>query len=167
MDRMTAEDVIDALDLSPHPAEGGFFRETYRAAEAYVGRNPRLSSRNVSTAIYYLLTETSFSAVHRFPADEVFHFYLGDPVEMLNLHADGSSRIVRLGTDLARGQRPQVVVAGEVWQGCRLVPGGSFALLGTTVAPSFEYEDFELGVRDDLIQAHPDQAELIRALTAD
>ncbi len=117
--------------------------------------------------------------MHRLASDEVFHFYLGDPVRMLHLYPDGSARELLLGPDLDAGMLPQVVVPAGVWQGARLAssawpgarpaPGGedaaSFALLGTTVAPGFEFEDFELGTRDDLMAAYPGYAEPIRALT--
>ena len=147
-----AEDVIRLLGLAPLPVEGGWFRETWRSEHG--------------TAIYYLLTPDTHSAIHRLPSVEVFHFYLGDRVEMLQLQPDGSAEVVRLGHDLDHGMRPQVIVPGGVWQGCRLVPGGAFALLGTTMAPGFDPSTFELGRRDDLIASYPAQAERIRALTA-
>src|SRR5947209_1241626 len=148
----TADEVIAALGLRPLPVEGGYYRETYRAAlrlpadtlgPAYAG------GRAASTAIYYLLTPDTFSALHRLPGAEVFHFYLGDPVEMLQLGpapADGG-RVVVLGTDLRAGQVPQAVVPGGVWQGGALAPGGRFALLGTTMAPGFEFADYQSGDR--------------------
>jgi predicted cupin superfamily sugar epimerase len=166
---MTAEDVIRLLRLTPHPAEGGFFRETYRsdleiprASLPAAYRGPR----SASTAIYYLLTPSTFSAMHRLTGDEVFHYYLGDPAEMLQLHPDGAARRVLLGTDLARGMAPQAVVPGGVWQGMRLAAGGAFALLGTTVAPGFSYDDFELAGRDTLLREFPEQRDMILALTA-
>jgi predicted cupin superfamily sugar epimerase len=168
MPPLTADDLIRLLRLQPHPAEGGFFAETYRADEtlAPAALPPRYSGpRAVGTCIYYLLTPTTFSALHRLRSDEVFHFYLGDPVEMLHLYPDGKGQTVTMGTDLVAGERPQVVVPREVWQGCRLRPGGRFALLGTTVAPGFEYADYEHGRRDELLANYPAFAELIRALT--
>jgi uncharacterized protein len=119
----------------------------------------------LSTAIYYLLTPETFSALHRLRSDEVFHFYLGDPVEMLQLLPGGEGRLHVLGTDLAAGMRPQVVVPRDVWQGARLLPGGSLALLGTTVAPGFDPADCESGKRDALVAAYPDFRERIVALT--
>jgi predicted cupin superfamily sugar epimerase len=147
------------LGLVPHPIEGGYFVETYRSAD----RLP--SGRAISTAIYYLLTPDTFSALHRLAADEVFHFYLGDPVEMLQLWPDGSHHIVPIGPDLSAGERPQVVVPRGIWQGARLRPGGRFALLGTTVAPGFDYADYESASRPTLLQTHPSAAQLIIALT--
>lgn len=167
---MTPEDIIRRLDLVPHPAEGGYFRETWRAHEGvepeglprrYTGR------RSFGTAIYYLLTADTYSHLHRLRSDEVFHFYLGDPVEQLHLHPDGRGERVVLGSDLAAGQRPQVVVPAGVWQGARLVPGGRVALLGCTVAPGFEFADYEHAGRDALLEGWPAHGPLIRALTAE
>jgi predicted cupin superfamily sugar epimerase len=103
--------------------------------------------------------------MHRLPTDEVFHFYLGDAVEMLQLHPDGRGEVIRLGTDLAVGERPQVLAPGDTWQGSRLVPGGRWALLGTTVAPGFDFADYTSGRRSELIAAYPGFSELITALT--
>lgn len=164
---MTAEDIIRLLDLKPHP-EGGHYAETYRSKEYMAAEHlpPRYGSdRAFGTAIYYLLTPGAFSAMHRLAGDEIFHFYLGDPVEMLNLYPDGSARSLLLGNDLKAGMSPQAVVPAGVWQGARLVPGGRYALLGTTVAPGFDFADFELGDRPLLAASHPAHAPLIAALT--
>ena len=165
---LDAEELIRILGLEPHPEEGGFFVETYRSDEqvALNGLPDRYTgARSHGTAIYYLLTPETFSEMHRLQSDEVFHLYLGDPVEMLQLWPDGEGRVVILGADLAAGMRPQVVVRRGVWQGARLVPGGSYALLGCTVAPGFEYVDYEPGQRDELIRNYPQHESLIRALT--
>jgi predicted cupin superfamily sugar epimerase len=145
------------LGLRPHP-EGGYYAETYRAEE-------RIGSRSLATAIYYLLTPETFSALHRLRSDEIFHFYGGDPVEMLQLRPDGSGREVVLGSSVLEGSEPQVVVGKGVWQGLRLRVGGTFALLGATVAPGFDFADFELGRRDTLVAAYPAYADRIRVLT--
>jgi hypothetical protein len=158
---LSAQDVIRLLDLAPLPREGGYFRETYRSGIQLPGADPR----SLSTAIHYLLTPDTISALHRLPGDEIFHFHLGDPVEMLQLRADGTTARIVIGTDIANGMRPQVVVPGGTWQGTRLLPGGAFALMGTTMAPGFDPRDFELGRRAELLGRHPDQAGLIRALT--
>jgi predicted cupin superfamily sugar epimerase len=167
MKRLTAEDLIARLGLQPHPKEGGFFRETYRAAEHLAaGHLPGRygGDRSVSTAIYYLLTPGTFSALHRLASDEVFHFYLGDPVRMLQLEG-GQGREIVLGPDLAAGQELQVVVPRGVWQGSLLEPSGSFALLGCTVAPGFDYADYEHGRREELIRDYPEHAPMISRLT--
>jgi predicted cupin superfamily sugar epimerase len=112
-----------------------------------------------------MLRPESFSAIHRLKSDEIFHFYLGDPVTMLQLHPDRSSLAVTLGQDIASGQKLQLVVPRGVWQGTFLNDGGRFALMGTTVSPGFEYSDFELGTRDELAELFPDRREMISRLT--
>jgi uncharacterized protein len=165
---MTAEQVIKLLQLTPLELEGGFFRETYRSrwqvSAEYLPEGIR-GPRSIGTAIYYLITPQTFSTLHRLPGTEVFHFYCGDPVVMLQLHPNGMSRTVTLGADLANGQEPQVVVRGRVWQGCRVAPGGEWALMGTTMSPGFDYADFETGMQDELIAQYPDVAEMIRRYT--
>src|ERR1039458_8044423 len=139
---MTADEIKSLLKLEPHPCECGFFRQTYVAAERVeLSRGPR----SVGTAIYYLLEPGTFSEMHVLSSDEVFHFYLGDPVEMLQLYPDGSSAIFILGQDLKAGQQVQLVVPAGVWQGAQLVDGGKVALLGCTVTPGFDYSDYRSG----------------------
>ncbi len=103
--------------------------------------------------------------MHRLRSDEIFHFYAGGAVEMLQLLPDGTGRTVVIGNDIRAGQRPQVVVEGGIWQGARLVPGGSWALLGCTVAPGFEYEDYDSASRDELTAKWPEFADRIATLT--
>lgn len=165
---MTAEEIMRLLGLKPLPREGGYYVETYRAAEFIPpGALPARyrAAKPAGTAIYYLLTPETFSALHRLPTDEIYHFYLGDPVELLQLRPDGSGSVLTLGPDLAAGQRPQIVVPRGVWQGSRLEPGGRFALLGTTMAPGYGEEDYEPGRREVLTQEFPAFAALIQALT--
>jgi len=165
---LTAEKIIELLKLEPLAIEGGYFCETYRCPltlpgsslpDAYTGE------RSFSTAIYYLLTPDNFSLMHQVPGEEVFHFYLGDAVEMLHLNQDGTGEVVTMGTDIEAGMHPQVVVPGGVWQGARLVSGGRYALMGTTMAPGFDYADYTNGVRADLCSQYPDYAELITERT--
>ena len=153
---MTAEDAIRILRLEPHPEEGGYFRETYRSASRITPGPPFHGERFTGTAIYYLLTAGTCSAMHRLPGDEIFHFYLGDPIEMLELLPSGEGRVTVLGPDL-RTMHLQHVVAGGTWQGSRLLPEGRWALMGTTMAPGFSYEDYEHG-SDALRSAYPDYA---------
>lgn len=167
---MDVETLIEQLGLEPHPAEGGFFKETYRAAERYEdGDLPEryAGPRAYGTAIYYLLTPDTVSALHKLETDEVFHFYMGDPVEMLQLHPRGGTSTHILGHDIADGMVPQLVVPRGIWQGARLVPGGAFALMGCTVAPGFEFDDYEHGERAPLTEAYPEEAERIALLTPD
>jgi predicted cupin superfamily sugar epimerase len=168
---MTAGDVKMLLGLMPHPREGGWYVRTYESEEMVPAANfadGRYSGpRRTGTAIYYLLEPETFSEMHLLQSDEIFHFYAGDAVEMLQLFADGSSKRIVIGNDLAEGNTPQVVVPRGVWQGSRLVQGGSWALLGCTVSPGFEFEDYAQGRREALIAGWPEAAELIRALTGD
>jgi predicted cupin superfamily sugar epimerase len=163
---MTADDIIKALNLIPHP-EGGYYRESYRSnlqlpADALPVHR---SQRAASTAIYYLLTADTFSAMHRVASDELFHFYAGDAVEMLLLYPDGRGERTMIGSDLQVGQRPQICVPAGTWQGCRLIPGGAFALMGCTVAPGFDFADFTMASRADLLAEYADWQEPICALT--
>jgi len=167
----TADELIALLQLQPHPKEGGCFRETYRSEDrlsaAHLPARYR-GDHSVSTAIYYLLTPTSISPLHRLASDEIFHFYLGDPVRMLQLGPGQEGHEIVLGQDLAAGQQLQVLAPRDVWQGsCLLEPGGRFALLGCTVAPGFDYADYEHGQRDELVRQFPQYAELIRRLTTE
>jgi predicted cupin superfamily sugar epimerase len=192
---MNADEVKTLLGLVPHPREGGWYVRTWEAAEwlpqASFAEARYPSPRRVSTAIYYLLEPGTFSEMHRLASDEVFHHYLGAPVEMLQLQpavagmaiagssgaTEGSavaaernsSSVHVLGSDLCAGQRPQLVVPRGTWQGSRLLPGDdgpeNFALLGCVVAPGFEFEDYTAGTHAELAAGWPEQAERIRALT--
>jgi predicted cupin superfamily sugar epimerase len=165
---MDAEELKLLLELVPLSFEGGYFSESYRSADLIPqGALPGNYSgaRCACTAIYYLLEPGTFSELHRVGSDEIFHFYFGDPVEMLQLWPDGSARQVVIGTDFERGMRPQVVVPRGVWQGSRLAAGGKLALLGCTVSPGFEYADYESGRCAVLAGRYPEQAMMIRELT--
>jgi predicted cupin superfamily sugar epimerase len=146
-----------ALGLRPHP-EGGYFAETYRSA-----RNA--GERALSTAIYFLITAESPSRMHRVASDEIWHFYRGDALEMLQLHPDGSSCVVAIGPRIEDGEHPQVLVRAGVWQGVRVAAGGRYALVGATVTPGFDFADFAMGDRGELLASYPDRAEPIAALT--
>lgn len=165
--RLSAQKIIDRLKLKPLPLEGGYFRETYRSPDtipaACLPRHP--SDRNYSTAIYYLVTPTAFSALHRLPQDEIFHFYLGDPVEMIQIDEAGDLKRLILGQDILESCELQLLAPGSVWQGTRLLSGGHWALLGTTVAPGFDYADYEHGNREDLINRYPRHREAIERFT--
>jgi predicted cupin superfamily sugar epimerase len=167
VEMMTAEKLIEKLRLEPHP-EGGYFRETYRCDESTddAALSPRYDGgRSLSTAIYYLLTQDDFSAMHRILSDEIFHFYLGDPVTLVTITEAGYANRVTLGAAVSEGEVPQAVVPRGVWQGLCLTQGGRYALLGTTVAPGFDFRDFEIGDRSTLIRQYPDSASDITRLT--
>jgi len=163
-----AQYIIEHLNLKPLPFEGGYYRETYRSDETVshqVLPSRYVTEKSFSTAIYYLVTSDTFSAMHRIKSDEMFHFYLGDPVTILQLFSDGTGKTVVLGNDLGKGNIPQCVVPRMTWQGLMLNDGGRFALMGTTVAPSYDDNDFELGNKKTLIDCYPQFAELIKRLT--
>ena len=159
---MTADQIKSLLHLEPHPVEGGWFRRTYTSAGNV--ELPR-GARAQGTAIYYLLEAGTFSEMHVLASDEIFHFYLGDPVEMLQLLPDGSSAIFTLGPDLAAGQLVQLVVPAGVWQGTRLVADGKVALLGCTVTPGFDFADYRNASAEELIAKWPAEMERIGKLT--
>jgi predicted cupin superfamily sugar epimerase len=166
---MTADEVKKILGLVPHPREGGFYIRTYESGErlpptAFVDSR-YVTPRHTATAIYYLLEPGSFSEMHRLKSDEIFHFYAGDPVEMLQLHPGGEGQTILIGNRLDAGQRPQILAPRGVWQGSHLVPGGCWALLGCTVSPGFEFEDYEAGTREDLVAGWPAFSALIHELT--
>ncbi|MGF1583637.1 MAG: cupin domain-containing protein [Gemmataceae bacterium] len=163
-----ADDIIAKLGLQPHPKEGGYFCETYRSHEGFTKQQlPERysSSRSANTAIFYLLTPTTCSALHKLNTDEIFHFYAGSPVRMLQLHPDGSGKEILIGPDVLGGQSPQVVVPRDVWQGSFLEEGGEYCLLGCTVAPGFDFADYEDGDRETLTAKYPKFEELIKRLT--
>jgi len=167
---LTADQIIALFNLKPHPEEGGYFAETYRSSETLSEKalpSRYKGIRPFGTAIYYVLTPETFSAMHRLQSDEIFHFYLGTPVEMLQLRPDGSGKIITIGPDILNGMQPQAIVPRGVWQGARLTKGGKFALLGTTVSPGFELADYESGRRDELANSYPQFRDLIIGLTKD
>lgn len=159
---MTAEEVIRLLDLKPLEFEGGFYRETHRTRLNVLDQCG--ATRPAATSIYYLLTLDTCSRLHRLPHDEIWHFYLGDPVRLLVIR-DRTARVVTLGPDIARGHQPQFVVPARTWQGALLSEGGTWALLGTTVAPGFDRADFEPADSDALQTAFPEHKDMIVRLT--
>jgi hypothetical protein len=167
---MTAEELIRHFRLEPLPVEGGYFRQTYVSDERIpsAALPPRYGeAKPFGTAIYFLLTAEPdcFSALHKLPTDEVYHFYFGDPVEMLLLHPGGRSERIVLGHDVLNGQQVQAVAPRAAWQGSLLRPGGEFALMGTTMAPAYTPADLTIGKRDELLAQFPNETEMIRALT--
>jgi predicted cupin superfamily sugar epimerase len=160
---------IDALGLRPHP-EGGYFRETYRAAEGIARANlPRRfdGDRAFCTAIYFLLTGTEFSALHRIRQDEVWHHYDGAALTVHVLAPDGTYTALRLGKNTAAGEAPQAVVPAGHLFAATVDDSTSFTLAGCTVAPGFDFADFEMPPREGLLRQYPKHGELIRRLTRD
>lgn len=155
-----AADLVRDLQLLPHP-EGGYFRETYRAAHADA------QGRAASTMIYFLLPAGEVSRLHRIDADEGWHHYLGGTLEIFELDeaAPGTPRVTRLGKDLGRGEVPQHVVPAGRWFGAAPAAGVPYVLVGCTVAPAFEFARFELGERARLLARFPDAADVVTKLT--
>jgi hypothetical protein len=170
---LAASDLLSLLDLRPLPEEGGYYRETFRSPRVVAGRAlgaEYQGERNALTAIYFVVTAESPSAWHVLPSDEVFLWHAGAAVEMLRIPPKGPAQPIRLGIDFARGERPQAVVAGGVWQGCRLADEPrpcDWALLSCLVAPGFDFADFHVATPEEverLVAMHPAHAEAIRRL---
>lgn len=157
---LTPEEIAEQLKLTPLPQEGGMFRRTWESRETWSGKC-------TGSAIYFLLTSTSFSHLHRLPSDEVYHFYLGDPVELTLLGPGGEVNQITLGNDLLAGQVPQAVAPAGWWQGSRVLPGGQYALLGTTMSPGYVDEDYEHGNAAALKEQYPRASEIIDLLTGE
>lgn len=155
----TAEEIIDVLNLKPLEGEGGFFRRSWTLSSD--SGPPR------ATAIFYLMTPDSFSALHRLYADEVFHFYLGDPCEQFVISEQGEVTTTILGHDLLAGQQVQSAVPKGLWQGTRLLEGGEWALLGTTMTPGFYEDGFQLATSGDLKSLSTEVAAMATGYLAD
>ena len=162
----TAQDYIQALQLQPHP-EGGFFSESYRSKQTMElpATGGGTQQRNVCTAIYFLLETGNFSAFHRIQSDEVWHFYAGLALEVLELLPSGELHCTRLGPDILRGELPQYVVPADTWFASRVADGGAFSLVGCTVAPGFDFADFRLAQRQELLEIFPQHRPVITELT--
>ncbi|WP_263371698.1 cupin domain-containing protein [Granulicella cerasi] len=157
---MNADELIEKLSLERHP-EGGWYRQTYRAAENVQTAG---GARAASTAIYFLLRENEISALHRIASDEVWHFHLGSPLQVEAITPEGQLESFLLGSDLAAGEALQAWVPAGRWFGASL-PRGGWSLVGCTVAPGFDFADFEMGRRDQLLSEFPACTELILKLT--
>jgi predicted cupin superfamily sugar epimerase len=158
----SAADLIRMLELQPHP-EGGYYREVYRASMRV--QHPEVGAkRAAATSIYYLLEPGNFSAFHKVRSDEIWHHYLGDTLELHIIEPEGVRRVVRLGRELERGERPISVVAAGEYQAAIAI-GPSYALLGCTVAPGFEFADLEMASRRKMLTQFPQHTDLIRRFT--
>lgn len=164
----TAEELIRQLNLSPHP-EGGYYRETYRSngqiSEESLPENMS-GSRNYATCIYFLLTTDKASAFHRINQDEIWHFYQGSPIRLHQISPEGAYQQIIIGPDLAKGHHLQYVVPATYWFAAEVMEGAAdYALAGCTVAPGFDFKDFVLPKREELIAQFPQHAAVITRLT--
>ena len=149
---------IKTLSLLPHP-EGGYYKETYRSKES-IDIKGFDGKRNYSTAIYFLLEKDNFSALHKLKSDELWHFYAGDPLEVIEIDTQGQLKITELGKD-----NFQYCVPAGNWFGSRVKNGGEFSLVGCTVAPGFDFADFEMAKREKLIKEFPKLETIINQMT--
>jgi predicted cupin superfamily sugar epimerase len=156
---------IEKLGLISHP-EGGYYLETYRSGlELQQLPASFIGTRQAGTCIYYLLEADQFSAFHRIASDEIWHFYAGEELQIFEIQLNGSLKIHRLGPDPEKGESFQVMILSGHWFGARLTARQGFALVGCTVSPGFDFKDFEMAKRDDLIELYPQQMKIIRELT--
>lgn len=159
---------IDHLDLQKHP-EGGFFKEVYRCdetlSEAHLPERYQ-GDRCFSTAIYFLITANDHSKFHRIKSDEIWHFYEGDPLDLYVLN-DNSGEVdqSRLGRDPEDGQQMQLLLPKNRWFGAKIAGAGNYSLVGCTVAPGFDFADFEMADRQELITTFPQHQKIINMLT--
>jgi predicted cupin superfamily sugar epimerase len=158
-DNYTAEAVARLLQLEPLEHEGGYYRRTAESDLIQPG-----TGRRAYSIIYYLLTPSGFSALHKLGTDETWSFHAGDTLESLRLAPDGSARIVRLGLQVDEGEQVLSVIPANIWQGTKLAEGGRWALVSCFVAPEFRWSDFTLGDYDALVKQYPSHAKEIRAL---
>lgn len=160
------ERLVSDLALMPHP-EGGFYRETYRSNERVASLPERFDGpRCFSTAILYLVVHGKPSRLHRIKSDELWHFYAGAPLEVIAIEGEGRRVTQVLGSSWLRGQQFQVCVPAGCWFGARVAAGSGWSLVGCTVAPGFEFTDFEIGRRSELLARFPEQGAIITELTA-
>ncbi len=162
----TAADYIEKLQLQPHP-EGGYYRQTYVSEEQLnAAALPQRfgGDRSVSTAIYFLLEGKDYSAFHRIKSDELWHFYTGGGLHIYVIHPDGRGEVLLLGNDLANGYHFQQVVKAGCWFASKPANENSFSLVGCTVAPGFDFADFEMAKEGELLMEYPQHEEWIRML---
>jgi len=163
---LNAAQLLQQYNLQPHP-EGGWFKETYKCHE-YIPASalPKRfgSNRAFSTAIYFLLEQGNFSAFHRIKSDECWHFYAGDPLRVYVLQPNGHLDIIDLGNDIFQGQQFQYIVPANCWFASRPLPGSSFCFVGCTVAPGFDFADFEMADAASLIAKYPQYQNIIKEL---
>lgn len=160
------QEIIHRYQLLPHP-EGGYYKETYRSAESITGTALPArfgGDRSYSTAIYFLLEQGNFSAFHKIKSDECWHFYAGQTLLVHVLHQDGVLQTIQLGSNVAAGETFQYVVPANCWFASEPAEGTSFAFTGCTVAPGFDFRDFELASAASLVALYPAHEAIIRRL---
>lgn len=163
---MTSRYYISNLDLIPHP-EGGYYRETYRSEGKFPGTSIEFpSGRNFSTAIYYLLQQGDFSRFHKIKSDECWHHYAGDTLLIHIIHADGEYKCIQLGKQSAYGEVFQHIVPANSWFASEPSPQSEFVLVGCTVSPGFEFKDFKMAVKEELLHLYPQHFKVIDRLSA-
>ncbi|MDO8644098.1 MAG: cupin domain-containing protein [bacterium] len=166
MTQSFVEDLVKLYEMKPHP-EGGFFKETYRSS-GVIPKNglPEKfkGDRSYSTAIYYLLSEGGKSKLHRLVTDEMFHFYLGDPLTVVEIRPDGKVLKTIVGPDVIAGQKVQHVIPAGHWFGAFVNPGSRYSFIGCTVAPGFDFEIFEMGNKEELLKQFPQAKKEINLL---
>ena len=158
---MKASDWIEQLGLLPHP-EGGYYKETYRSKEEHTFDYLK-GNRNISTAIYFLLQEKDKSHFHRIQSDELWFFHEGEAVEIFIVQED-KVQVIDLGKNIEQGEQLQAIIPGGLWFGARLKNQTGYALVSCTVAPGFDFRDFELGKKGELIDLFPQHGEIIEEL---
>ena len=157
-------ELIETLNLEPHP-EGGFYTEVYRSEDTIKTENGKFpGGRCFSTSIYYLLGSEDISKFHRITSDEIWHHYEGSSITIHIIFQDGNYEIRSLGKDLATGQRPKHVVPAGAWFGVTVDGPENFALCGCTVAPGFEFRDFEMAEREIMLEKYPEYEFIIKKL---
>ncbi len=163
---MNAQDIIQELKLEALVPEGGYYYRSYVSDDTHSIQTPD-GKRPITSCIYYLIDAKSFSKLHRLRSDEIYHFYLGSAVELITIDSLGTVIKQNLGTDILNSERPQITVPRNTWQGLRLKDrnSDSFALLGTTVSPAFNLNDFEMAEREQLCKLLPKHIELIKEFT--
>ncbi len=163
---MQKDEVIELLGLEKLEPEGGYFKRTF-STEPLAFTTPDGKKRTPGTAIYYLITREDFSAFHRVASAEIYHHYAGSGAVLTLIQPDGTLHEAALGDRLDKGERPQIVIPEGTWQACRLSDSGAddWCLIGATVTPGFEWDDFELGDREDLIRRFPQHRGFIEPLT--
>lgn len=164
---MTVDSLVKQLNLLPHP-EGGYYKETYRSkgkiAQSCLSSDFK-GDRNMATGIYFLIEKGNFSALHKIKSDETWHFYYGNTLEVIEINEQGDLKITQIGPYILEGETFQYTVKANTWFGSRVSKDGVFSFVGCTVYPGFDFNDFELADRAQLIKQFPQHQELIIALT--